>query len=1243
MEDRDTVSPGGRDRASFSSTVQSIEDELTGNKHSKTSPQRRISKSISNLKPWKSSKRDSNTPDVADITEMRPDYGVTDDLGKSKYMMKSIVGLLTTASVYAEMENAHEANDFGQELTEGDRTDQHHDEGGECGDRERITNLMNRNKNKNRTKADKSNDQNLRHSELRKPTLFDFKVVPTSKTLQSCKQNNHSKHQVQNILAEKLLKHFTLDRTDTLLKEFSAWLLKDVLLQGKIFLTSLHLLFFAYLPKSPGTIKMNGNLTIRSSLRGSSRYWCILKDHTLTLYNSPTEVYFPVLTIDLRNATNIRIVKKAQNEETKEFKIITTEKTFSFTADSELSARTWVNAIKKQQFAANNAENNSVSLKIPLANIVDLEGQLIADQTLSLRIKALESLETFAIDDFFFVFLDGSGCSLKNSVKDQITTLKNTGVRVAYKTSNSLSKTDSRSTQSLEVIPNEAGSSELQPSCLDPKDPSLPGRQSSNNALDSSTAIANDASKSKEGRSWRRGLRRNSGDGHAKLAASPSTSDEVLIEHYTNELPEVIESSLQMVQDIRKDNDSPNEDGGESRRARIAGWTTKPFKHMAEMWSGNPIHYRNDFITFSDDDPFLIPLKENLPANDRFRQHFKLNDDETLLSAYFTYFTRSIPLYGKVYVANGMICFRTLLPRVNTKMVLPLSDVETCYKEKGFRFGYLGLVIVIRGHEELFFEFSTEASRDDLEFILLKQLDFTKSKKSGVLSPTASVVETDSSKAKLKFFEDRINAEGFEVPLMIDENPYFQTNIVPCRSYKIGMLTIGSRGDVQPYVALGKGLIKEGHQVTIITHCEFKDFVESHGIGFEEIAGNPAELMSLMVEHESMNVGLLRDASTRFRDWITELLDSSWKTCSKLGLDILIESPSAMAGIHIVEALEIPYFRAFTMPWTKTRAYPHAFIVPDQKRGGNYNYLTHVLFENIFWKGISGQVNKWRVETLGLEKTNLDLLQQSKVPFFYNVSPTIFPPSVDFSEWTKVTGYWFLDEKLDYQPPESLVKFIADAKVSGRKIVYVGFGSIVVSNAKEMTKAIAEAVQEADVFCILNKGWSERLEDKKAMEVEVELPDCIYNAGSVPHDWLFPQMDAAVHHGGSGTTGASLRAGLPTIIKPFFGDQFFYALRVEDIGAGIALKQLNTSSLAAALKEVSTNKRIQDKACSIKKQIANEDGVKTAINCLYGELVYARSLVLSKSKKASASNTSILKNLPAVPVKTLLDESWTLL
>lgn len=172
---------------------------------------------------------------------------------------------------------------------------------------------------------------------------------------------------------------------------------------------------------------------------------------------------------------------------------------------------------------------------------------------------------------------------------------------------------------------------------------------------------------------------------------------------------------------------------------------------------------------------------------------------------------------------------------------------------------------------------------------------------------------------------------------------------------------------------------------------------------------------------------------------------------------------------------------------------------------------------------------------LRLEPTNLDKLEQHKVPFLYNFSPTVVPPPLDWYEWIRITGYWYLDDPDDseakkWEPPADLVEFIENAHANGKKVVYIGFGSIVVSDPDAMTQCIMESVLESGVHAIMSKGWSDRLSTKKA-DVEAQkavppLPPQIYNIGSVPHDWLFKRIDAACHHGGAGTVGASLRGGL---------------------------------------------------------------------------------------------------------------------
>ena len=534
-------------------------------------------------------------------------------------------------------------------------------------------------------------------------------------------------------------------------------------------------------------------------------------------------------------------------------------------------------------------------------------------------------------------------------------------------------------------------------------------------------------------------------------------------------------------------------------------------------------------------------------------------------------------------------------------MILPLKDIENVDKEKGFRFGYSGLVIVIRGHEELFFEFGQPETRDDCAVTLLDRLESVRFlQESGILSQEDRE-DAEAAKAEHQMLQearqdghnehdlklpDSVNGTSnpSEVPPILFDDPRVSIiNFKPTESLRITCLTIGSRGDVQPYIALCKGLIAEGHKPKIATHAEFEPWVRKHGIEFASVDGDPAELMRICVENGMFTYSFLREASVKFRGWIDELLTSAWKACQDT--DILIESPSAMAGIHIAEALGIPYFRAFTMPWTRTRAYPHAFAVPEHKMGGAYNYITYVMFDNVFWKAIAGQVNRWRKKELGLRSTNLDKMQPNKVPFLYNFSPSVVVPPLDYSDWIRVTGYWFLDEASGWEPPEELTNFIRKAGEDKKRIVYIGFGSIVVSDPAALTKTVVDSVLKADVRCILSKGWSDRLGNKNATVPEVPLPPEILQIKSAPHDWLFMQIDAAAHHGGAGTTGASLRAGLPTIVKPFFGDQFFFGSRIEDLGVGICMKKLNVSVFSRALWEATHSERMIVKAKVLGEQI----------------------------------------------------------
>ena len=191
------------------------------------------------------------------------------------------------------------------------------------------------------------------------------------------------------------------------------------------------------------------------------------------------------------------------------------------------------------------------------------------------------------------------------------------------------------------------------------------------------------------------------------------------------------------------------------------------------------------------------------------------------------------------------------------------------------------------------------------------------------------------------------------------------------------------------------------------------------------------------------------------------VLIDAWKACHDA--DVLIESPSAMAGIHIAEALKIPYFRAFTMPWTRTSAYPQAFMVPAIEMGPSFNYSTYVLFDNIIWRATSSQINRWRKKHLKLKSTDMSTLSITKVPFLYNFSSAVVPKPLDWHDDITITGYWTLeDSDTDWTPPQDLADFIRRAKDDGRPLVYIGFGSIVVPHPNAMTKNIVTAVEKGE-------------------------------------------------------------------------------------------------------------------------------------------------------------------------------------
>lgn len=441
----------------------------------------------------------------------------------------------------------------------------------------------------------------------------------------------------------------------------------------------------------------------------------------------------------------------------------------------------------------------------------------------------------------------------------------------------------------------------------------------------------------------------------------------------------------------------------------------------------------------------------------------------------------------------------------------------------------------------------------------------------------------------------------------------------------IVIMVIGSRGDIQPFLKLGK-LLKEdhGHNVRIATHPAFKKFVEQDsGLAFFSIGGDPAELMAFMVK----NPGLMPSVSTvrageigRRRDAMFEMFQGFWRACinatddetlpanlKMMGdkhpfvADAIIANPPSFAHVHCAERLGVPLHLMFTFPYSPTQQFPHPLAnIKNSNVDTNYtNFMSYPLVEMMTWQGLGDLVNRFRVKTLGLEPVSTlwapGQLFRLKVPYTYMWSPGLIPKPADWGPEIDIAGFVFLDLASSFKPPETLAKFLDD----GEPPVYIGFGSIVVDDPDKFTSLIFEAVEKAGVRALVSKGWG-------GLGDEGNTPDNIYMLENTPHDWLFPRVSAVVHHGGAGTTAIGLKCGKPTMIVPFFGDQPFWGAMVARAGAGaheaIPYKKLSADALAEGIKQCLTPEA-KEAAAKIAKSIAEEgDGAKNAVDSFHRHL-----------------------------------------
>ncbi|KAI0307934.1 glycosyltransferase family 1 protein [Multifurca ochricompacta] len=1037
-------------------------------------------------------------------------------------------------------------------------------------------------------------------------------------------------------LAEKLAEVFDINGINEVIAEMPCWLMRSVLLQGYMYLTNSYLCFFAHMPSREDQVLKSGSLHKKAQrTKRWIKHWFILKNDALSWYQSSSDPYFPRGMVDLRYAI------ACDPYQEKDIRLRTNTKTIYLCADSVPSRSEWVKAIRRVIFKAQNM-GDSVKIAIPYSTIIDVDKSSALDFRETIEVKVVDGSEDLAVDSYFFTYFHDISAALEQ-IRDAIASTRRF-VPEAQESPNTEQLIDTTVLRSTST--SRAGTSE-QPTYPEPAPKSSsPFRLSAllrpfQDLPLGRAAIA--LGQPDEHEEFTHVEKRDnssfvpiacpptpsdcSGTSHAnELSQSPLTLKSRLFDNVspTSQEHSLASSWVSVPSWLRVSRRNAGSAAGavsqQSAMQRDGKSVTEVYSSGVQQSMGSS-HGPELGYSVLDAPDFAVDTE----MIEKFQTSFAFDDKERLLGYFPGYLFRVLPVFGRLFISCNYLCFKssgTLTSK--TRMILPIRDILSTETSKAFRFGHYGLVVIVKGHEELFLEFSQLDRRTAFISVLEKQIEDVRRRQveAEPVAPTlgkrdALLLEELGIHASFREDVDpRPPPENMSdsVPaVMFTSTSSTFLTFKPERSLHFTFLTIGSRGDVQPYIALAKGLLAEGHRVRIATHGEFKSWIESHGIEFGYVGGDPAELMRICVENGTFTIAFLKEGVMKFRGWIDDLLKTSWEACQ--GTDVLVESPSAMAGYHIAEALRIPYFRAFTMTWSRTRAYPHAFAVPEHKMGGSYNYMTYVMFDQVFWRGTAGQINRWRRNTLGLPSTSLDKMEPHKIPFLYNFSPTVVPAPLDWPEWIRITGYWFLDDadvgSKKWEPPTDLINFIDNARKLKKKLVYIGFGSIVVSDPKGMTRTVVNSIVQSGVHAILSRGWSDRLSKNtsEATEPEEPLPQQIYSISSVPHDWLFKQIDAACHHGGAGTTGASLRAGIPTIIRPFFGDQFFWADRVEALGVGTSVRKLTVENLAEALIAATTDQRQIARAKLVGEQIRSENGVATAIEAIYRDLEYSRTLI----------------------------------
>jgi sterol 3beta-glucosyltransferase len=416
---------------------------------------------------------------------------------------------------------------------------------------------------------------------------------------------------------------------------------------------------------------------------------------------------------------------------------------------------------------------------------------------------------------------------------------------------------------------------------------------------------------------------------------------------------------------------------------------------------------------------------------------------------------------------------------------------------------------------------------------------------------------------------------------------------------KIAITTLGTRGDLQPYIALCIGLKAAGHEVLIVSAKNEAAFVQHYGLDFFPLDVDIQKIM------ESDDVKEMAKGNNPIKFIVSHLKGSKrmkqtmvatqaqiWTACQDA--DAIIFHPGMPIGFFIAKQLDKISVMANPFPVVATKDYPSILFYTAPRLGKAFNLFTHAVFKKVFWALSKSAIKEFWYANV---KTNMNFsispIQQqieSGMPVLNGYSELLFSHADKWGKNIHTTGSWLVETEANFIPPNDLVQFIEKAEPP----IYIGFGSMKDVESFNVTfKMIAEALSATKQRAIVALGWSK-------LNYAEAIPENIFLIESIPHSWLFPKMKMLIHHGGAGTTAAGLTAGKPTIIIPHNADQPAWGLRVYEVGVGakpIKKTKLTTDKLATAIL-YALQPAIITNAEKLGVELRKENGVEKAVGVI---------------------------------------------